>query len=345
MCSWIWHTFVSEKVARNPTTKVKYLVSKRLEMGRHICENCTLILSFLSCFSSDLTSNIWLNATWKMLQNNRESKSCEMLLFVSKKVSNNVVTSQSSIVLILSHQTILSHTEFGSTHSISSHQTILWHHKVWLYSFCFFPANNVVTSPCSMVLILFLSIKQCCDITKFDCTHSISSHQTMFWHHKTWLYSFNFFPFNNGVTPQSLIVLILFLPIKQCCDITKIDFTDCSGLRAIVQSQQFLVSSGDTNQNLVKLSSHTLESRHRCIEYFKRPCTWHHVGIHFTLIFLFVRMVTFLSPCQPPWRKEGGDNRLLPDTSDFLGMACHVWFNNKKTWCHPLLMHKETVTY
>ena len=121
--------------------------------------------------------------------------------------------------------------------------TMLWHHKAWLYSFYSFPSINVVTVQILIVLILFFLIKQCCDTTKLDCAHFISSHQTilwhhkawlhsfyffpqtMLWHHKAWLYSFYFFPSNNAVTPQNLIVLMLFLPIKQCCDTTKLDCT------------------------------------------------------------------------------------------------------------------------
>ena len=91
------------------------------------------------------------------------------------------------------------------------------------------PYNNwtkMISPPQSLiVLIQFLPIKQCCDITKLDCTHSISSHSTLLWHHKVWLYLFNFFLSNNVVTSQSFIMLILFLPIQQCCDTTKFNFT------------------------------------------------------------------------------------------------------------------------
>ena len=54
-----------------------------------------------------------------------------------------------------------------------------------------------------IVLIQFLPIKQCCDLTKLDCTHSISFHPTMLRHHKVWLYSFHFFPSSNVMTSQS----------------------------------------------------------------------------------------------------------------------------------------------
>ena len=81
--------------------------------------------------------------------------------------------------------------------------------------------NNAVTPKSLIVLLLFFPIQQFCNTTKLDCTHAISSHQTMLWHHKAWLYSFYFFPSNTAVTLQSFIVLMLFLPVPQCCDTTK----------------------------------------------------------------------------------------------------------------------------
>ena len=85
----------------------------------------------------------------------------------------------------------------------------------------FFPSNSFLTL---QSFILFLPVQQCCDTTKFHCTHSFSSHPTMLWHHKASLYSFYFFPYNSAVVPcaQSFIVLILFLPFQQCCDTTKL---------------------------------------------------------------------------------------------------------------------------
>ena len=117
--------------------------------------------------------------------------------------SNNAVAPKSFIVLIL----------------FCSHPTVLWHHKASLYWFYFFLYNNAVAPQSSIVLILFLSIQQCCDTTKLHC---ICSYPTMFWHHKDSLSSFYFFSYNSAVVPQSVIVLISFITIQQCCGTTKL---------------------------------------------------------------------------------------------------------------------------
>ena len=117
-----------------------------------------------------------------------------------------------------SHLTMLWHK--ASLYSfIYYHATMLWYNKDSLSEFFFFPYNNVVIPETFNVLILFITIKQCCDTTKLHCPHSFSSLPTMFWHHKASLY---FFIANNVVTPQSFIVLILLLSIKQCCSTTKL---------------------------------------------------------------------------------------------------------------------------
>ena len=136
--------------------------------------------------------------------------------------SNNVVTPQSFSVLI------------------HYYTAMLWHHKGSLYSFhslqqnnavapqrCIvliylLPQNNAIAPQSCIVLIHFLPIQQCCDTTKLYCPHSIYSHTTVLWHHKALLSSVLLFPSNNVVTPQSFIVLIVFLPIQQCCDTTKL---------------------------------------------------------------------------------------------------------------------------
>ena len=139
--------------------------------------------------------------------------------------SNNVVTVQILIVLILFFliKQCCHTTKLDCAHFISSHQIILWHHKAWLYLFYFsskttlwhhrssvyslyfFPSNknNAVTPQSLIVLMLFLTIKQRCDTTQLDCTYYISSHQTLLWHYKAWLYSCYFFLSHNAVTPQS----------------------------------------------------------------------------------------------------------------------------------------------
>ena len=134
--------------------------------------------------------------------------------------------------------------------------------------------NNVVRPQSLIVLILFLPIKQCCDITKLDCTHSISSHSTMLWHHKVWLYSFNFFPSNNVVTSQSLIVLIVFLPIQQCCYTTMFDCT-----HSILPIKQFCDITKLSYTHCI--SSHSTMSLHYNIWLFPfnsshQTMLWHH---------------------------------------------------------------------
>ena len=111
-----------------------------------------------------------------------------------------------------------------NTNLDGSHQTMLWYHKALLYSFYFFPFNNVVTPQSLILLIQFLPVKQCCDISKLDCTHLISFHPTLLWRHKVWLYSFYIFPSTNVVTPQwqPLMFACLDKYTKQCCDITSV---------------------------------------------------------------------------------------------------------------------------
>ena len=171
--------------------------------------------------------------------------------------SNSVVTPQTFIVFVPMQQ-CCDTTKLHCTYSISSHKTMPWYHKASLYSFYFFLCNNAVAPQSFIVLIsvitiqqccgttnfhcphYFLPIQQCCDTTKLHsthlfitiqqcrgttklhCLHSFSSHPTILWHHKSSLYSLYFFPYNNAVAPQSFIVLILFLPNQQYCDITKL---------------------------------------------------------------------------------------------------------------------------
>ena len=111
-------------------------------------------------------------------------------------------------ILFLSIQQCSDTTKLDCTHAISSHSTMLWHLKIWLY----------------VVLIQFLPVKQCCDITKLDGTPLILFLPTMLWHHKIWLYSFYFFPSSNVVAPQwePLMVACLDRYSKQCCGITSV---------------------------------------------------------------------------------------------------------------------------
>ena len=51
------------------------------------------------------------------------------------------------------------------THAIFSDQTMLSHHKAWLYSFYFFPPNTPVTLQSFIVLMPFLPVPQCRDTT------------------------------------------------------------------------------------------------------------------------------------------------------------------------------------
>ena len=84
-----------------------------------------------------------------------------------------------------------------------------------LYSFHSLQQNNAVAPQRFIVHISVITTKQCCDTTKFHRTYSLSSHTTMLWYHKASLCSFFSFPSNNVVTPQSFIVLIIFLLIRQ----------------------------------------------------------------------------------------------------------------------------------
>ena len=132
--------------------------------------------------------------------------------------------SQTFIVLILfiTITQCCGTTKLHCPHSFSSHPTMLWHHKASLSSFYFFPYNNAVAPQSFIVLILSLPIQQCCDTTKLHCTHFIYYHTTMLWCHKASLSLFFFFPSNNVEASQSFIVLILFLPIQQFCNTTKL---------------------------------------------------------------------------------------------------------------------------
>ena len=134
---------------------------------------------------------------------------------------NNAVAPQSFIVLILflPIQQCCDTIKLHCTHLIYHYAAMLWHNKASLYSFHLLPYNNAGAPQSFIVLILFLPMQQFCNTTKLHC---ISSYPTMLWHHKASLYLFYFFPYNNAVTPQSFIVLILFLPIQQCCDTTKL---------------------------------------------------------------------------------------------------------------------------
>ena len=130
---------------------------------------------------------------------------CEATKFHFTHFIYYAVVPQNFIVLILF---------FPSNHVVTPQSFI-----VLIY---LLPYNNVVVQQRFIVRILFLSIQQCCDITNLHCTHFIYYHNTMLWHHKASLSSFFFFPSNNVVAPQSFIVLILFLPIQQCCGTTKL---------------------------------------------------------------------------------------------------------------------------